>query len=1134
MNIFDFKRTLAFMDPLQMNPKVSQSLKIFIKKACVLLTSVISIATSAFLVSAFEAKGMDKENKDDKRIKRILNCSKNNDGKNSTFLILDSNEVKPSDLNRLDVFERLQNLTIKNIPVTEFPLSILTLVNLEYLNLSNINLSALPDEIGRLSHLNALILVGNDLQTLSNGFQLLRNLEILDLSKNQITEIPLFLTELSKLKEFNLENNRILGIPRDKKFLSWITNLLSFNLASNPLSPNQDWAPPGCFGIVEFIFFLNENKKLTIFVFNKDFERTLEIQDILSGAISPLNKTTVYQNLNDKNINWHRLAQAIVEHLPEIDWKFEEVFNYWKTIKEKFHESFNLEDPKSTTYFDHNLLLTSPSEFYGGIWCKDTLKNQEKVQIIFEQIDQFLYTLFSIPCKKKYAIWEPREEDRKMLIHAIGYILQDAVTVPLEEWPTFFPRLSHGLRSCSSGQSENLASLLEAVEKKKADHNTKDEALWPDEPESVRLQKIAADRLIKLFLHQEKRIWFEKIFSHMKGNVHILQKYSYYLEKEIGLKKLLKNFWDLELWRGDPFKNNPSEALQAFYNSVSPELLVKTVLSYCEDEVYQGLQKRHMALEDLKDQNNDWAKKKTKEIEAKNQELNSVLEKIKKYHDIKKTVQEGSKDLGTKNSSAVMIMDSTEAMTPEEEKNRELIANLKTVYNWFLKEKADKTSFQSKLIAETIRKRKESHTETWNSIMGPFERLDTEFIKLEQTYFDILDTIETLKEQSIRKSKKIILFEEKEKELLNSKKGSLKEIDLREKEIEKLEQKIKEIKQSLAKDWKTENDTDFDENSLANINIETEEEEKRKRFDLMKKEEYDLQEAKENEIFSLKERIKFEKEKIQKIENEVRRIEKIINIKKKEHLSIHEALEKQKVLLLKMQSDKNTQNKFYNDPDYFVSKIQNLLKKYSEYKTLSELEKGWIQTIKELLPELSSNRGTIDFLEGIEKKINLHKELIPSSIEKDIRALTPNQNLFLKEEKSTSAETIFSQIKTIQDLESHLSFPQDMENFYKTFEINLNELISSTDKEIFNYYFEKNRLKLQDLSLSKPLKTSILATLLIATGDLSSEKGQNLFTQDPFMNEFSCITEKGIYLVLKRLDYLKEESQKEIPEQIFP
>jgi hypothetical protein len=52
----------------------------------------------------------NQEDKDDDKIKKILTFSKNNEGRNSTFLTLDSDGLRLSDLKRLDVFKKLTNI----------------------------------------------------------------------------------------------------------------------------------------------------------------------------------------------------------------------------------------------------------------------------------------------------------------------------------------------------------------------------------------------------------------------------------------------------------------------------------------------------------------------------------------------------------------------------------------------------------------------------------------------------------------------------------------------------------------------------------------------------------------------------------------------------------------------------------------------------------------------------------------------------------------------------------------------------------------------------------------------------------------------------------------------------------------
>lgn len=93
--------------------------------------------------------------------------------------------------------------------MTEISPKISRLVNLETLILSKTSIRELPKEIGELSKLKELrILGGGQLESLPKEISKLNNLEILDIWRNRLQKIPVELRSLEKLKIiFVGENN---------------------------------------------------------------------------------------------------------------------------------------------------------------------------------------------------------------------------------------------------------------------------------------------------------------------------------------------------------------------------------------------------------------------------------------------------------------------------------------------------------------------------------------------------------------------------------------------------------------------------------------------------------------------------------------------------------------------------------------------------------------------------------------------------------------------------------------------------------------------------------------------------------------------------------------------------------------
>lgn len=124
------------------------------------------------------------------------------------------------------------NLTDKDI--VEIPPEIGLLTELRRLwIIGNRKLKKLPPEIGNLRNLKVLDLNRNSLSALPTEFSQLKNLTGLYLSGNKFTTIPKSIFELTELQELRLADNQITELPIDIKKL---VNLRELDLRGNPLS----------------------------------------------------------------------------------------------------------------------------------------------------------------------------------------------------------------------------------------------------------------------------------------------------------------------------------------------------------------------------------------------------------------------------------------------------------------------------------------------------------------------------------------------------------------------------------------------------------------------------------------------------------------------------------------------------------------------------------------------------------------------------------------------------------------------------------------------------------------------------------------------------------------------------------
>ncbi len=102
------------------------------------------------------------------------------------------------------------------------------------LDLSRNQLSELPAEIGQLSKLTTLDLSGNQLSELPAEITQLANLTTLDLSWNQLSELSAEIGQLAKLTTLDLSRNKLSDLPTEIGQLTKLTTLdLSFNQLSD-------------------------------------------------------------------------------------------------------------------------------------------------------------------------------------------------------------------------------------------------------------------------------------------------------------------------------------------------------------------------------------------------------------------------------------------------------------------------------------------------------------------------------------------------------------------------------------------------------------------------------------------------------------------------------------------------------------------------------------------------------------------------------------------------------------------------------------------------------------------------------------------------------------------------------------
>ena len=124
------------------------------------------------------------------------------------------------------------------------------------LDLSRLGLTALPPEIGRLTRLQELYLVGNHLTALPPEIGGLASLQTLILWKNQLTALPPEIGGLASLQTLDLGINRLTALPPE---IGGLASLKSLDLRGNRLTA----LPPEIGGLASLQTLILWNNQLT-------------------------------------------------------------------------------------------------------------------------------------------------------------------------------------------------------------------------------------------------------------------------------------------------------------------------------------------------------------------------------------------------------------------------------------------------------------------------------------------------------------------------------------------------------------------------------------------------------------------------------------------------------------------------------------------------------------------------------------------------------------------------------------------------------------------------------------------------------------------------------------------------------
>lgn len=112
--------------------------------------------------------------------------------------------------------DKVYKLAITKQKLTEFPMEILMLPNLQILDLSGNKLSQIPEDIVKLRNLQILNLYNNRLRSLPLALKDMEGLHTLYAARNRLTEIPAWIGGVGKLRKLDVSMNYLTDYEIDR------------------------------------------------------------------------------------------------------------------------------------------------------------------------------------------------------------------------------------------------------------------------------------------------------------------------------------------------------------------------------------------------------------------------------------------------------------------------------------------------------------------------------------------------------------------------------------------------------------------------------------------------------------------------------------------------------------------------------------------------------------------------------------------------------------------------------------------------------------------------------------------------------------------------------------------------------
>jgi hypothetical protein len=453
---------------------------------------------------------------------------------------------------------RLEMLSLPSCQMGKMPESFKKLSNLRELRLSGNWMTALPDWIGDLKALRNANFSGNQIESIPDSFGQLKNLEQLSFNGNKLQSLHPTIGNLSKLKVLKLTENMLEGLPES---IGGLVSLKQVYLEGNPLTQL-----PASIQRLQLILLdltscrlveqgeggmLGWRQLRSIFR-----DRVVLDQDQLlesRGSVLEVQEEELYARLDTQilSINRNVLRQYIPSPLMEEAMTGKQALQAFKPLGDFLKEKGDVET------------LGVPSNFLPKTKTPQRLK-----KFVDQTLTGYLNALFDLsnsPATGNYWLSQDaaaRSEQRKQVSFILKGLAAKATIIPNDqrihedELMSSLLLLVHGFTHCPDGQVASFDHLLNGLQGRE-DYGESFEARFA---EAVSLWK--------------ETCFEQAILPGGAGqNVHVLNVWKDTLRKDLGLQSSAYQS-KMGTFGGDPFQGYKGNALESFYNVLTPQALI--------------------------------------------------------------------------------------------------------------------------------------------------------------------------------------------------------------------------------------------------------------------------------------------------------------------------------------------------------------------------------------------------------------------------------------------------------------------------------------------------------------------------------------------------------------------------------